>query len=147
MKKPVLLYVDDDSNDLLLFEDACREANASFYLQTANDGEHAMDFLKQVTESGSALECPALVLLDIKMPRLSGLEILQWIRTQPETRNLPVIVFTSSKHEVDIKRAYELGANSYLVKTVEFPQLIEIIKLIDQYWIKLNQTISHSKLC
>jgi len=140
MKKPVLLYVDDDSNDLLLFEDASREADASFQLHTANDGEHAMQYLQAAAQGGGEAECPTLVVIDIKMPRLSGLEILQWIRMQPGIRNIPVVVFTSSKHEVDIKRAYELGANSYLVKTVEFPHLVEIIKLMDHYWIRMNQT-------
>src|SRR5687767_13131781 len=138
MKKPVLFYVDDDSNDLLLFEDACREAKACFQLETANDGEEAMAYLQKITDAEVPSPCPALVMLDIKMPRINGFEILEWIRKRADFKSLPVVIFTSSKHEVDIKKAYEIGANSYLVKTVDFKELIRIIQAIDQYWIGLN---------
>jgi CheY-like chemotaxis protein len=142
MKKPLLFYIDDDANDILLFEDACREAGASFHLKTANDGEAAMKFLEETFESNSSsTERPVLVLLDIKMPRLSGFEILEWIRRRMKLNTLPVVIFTSSKHEVDIRRAYEAGASSYLVKTVDFSELIQMVKILDEYWIRMNQTV------
>ncbi|MGZ8920414.1 MAG: response regulator, partial [Limisphaerales bacterium] len=83
---------------------------------------------------------PDLVLLDLKMPRKSGLEVLGWIREQANYKRLPVVVFTSSKHDQDINRAYELGANSYLVKPVGFDALLETVKQIHLYWATLNQS-------
>jgi CheY-like chemotaxis protein len=82
---------------------------------------------------------PNLVLLDLKMPRKSGLEVLGWIREQPHLKRLPVVVFTSSKHDQDINKAYDLGANSYLVKPVGFEALLETVKQVQLYWGTLNQ--------
>jgi len=82
---------------------------------------------------------PVLVLLDLKLPRRSGLEVLAWIRGQPGLKRLPAVVLTSSKESVDINRAYDLGANSYLVKPVGFDSLLDLVKSLEVYWMMLNQ--------
>jgi CheY-like chemotaxis protein len=87
-----------------------------------------------------------LVLLDLKMPRLSGFDVLAWIRSHETFKTLPVVIFTASNQEGDIRRAYELGANSYLVKPVGIHTLIDILKEIDTYWIGLNQNLNYSSL-
>src|SRR5512140_200503 len=115
-----ILHVEDDPNDALLFQHACRKAGVSFDLRAVNDGDEAIAYLR-----GNADFCdrnkhpmPQLVLLDLKMPRLSGFDVLSWLRSETGFSKLPVIVLTSSNHEMDIQRAYDLGANSYLVKPV-----------------------------
>jgi DNA-binding response OmpR family regulator len=80
-----------------------------------------------------------VVLLDLKMPRKSGLEVLQWIRSNQALRRAIVIVFTSSKHDEDVNKAYEIGANSYLVKPVGFDMLVDLAKMIQQYWVNTNE--------
>ena len=82
---------------------------------------------------------PVLVLLDLKLPRRSGLEVLEWIRAQTGLKRLPVVVLTSSKEATDVNRAYDLGANSYLVKPVGFDSLLELVKSLEVYWLILNQ--------
>jgi len=81
---------------------------------------------------------PNLILLDLKMPRLSGFDVLAWLRHEEKCRWLPVIVLSSSNHEADVQRAYSLGANSYLVKPVAFDSLVEIVQAIERYWLTLN---------
>src|SRR5262249_31740660 len=82
---------------------------------------------------------PTIVLLDLKLPRKSGLEVLAWMRDQPSLKRLPVIMLTSSRHPLDINRAYDLGANSYLVKPVGFDALVEMVRQLDQYWFGMNE--------
>ncbi len=80
-----------------------------------------------------------MVLLDLKLPRVNGFEVLSWMRQDKKWRRLPVVVFTSSNHESDINRAYDAGANSYLVKPVGFDSLVEVVKTLHHYWLALNQ--------
>ena len=136
-----VLYVDDDDNDALLLKHAFRSAQSPFRIQVVNDHESATAYL---TGCGcyadrKCFPLPALVLLDLKMPRMHGLELLTWIRSQPVLKRLVVIVLTASKHASEINRAYELGANSYLVKPVELNGLVETAKAIAAYWLVLNQ--------
>lgn len=122
-------------------QQACRKAEGSFHLHSVPDGETAIAYLNG-TGSYSDREShplPSLVLLDLKMPRKSGFDVLAWIRSEPSLKHLPVIIFTASNQEEDIKRAYEMGANSYLVKPVGIHTLIEMVKMIDGYWLGLNQ--------
>src|ERR1051325_8315638 len=140
-----ILHVEDDPNDALLFQHACRKAGVSFDLQAVSDGDEAIAYLRG-TESFSDRQkhpMPELVLLDLKMPRLSGFDVLAWLRGNTPFDKLPVIVLTSSNHEADIKRAYDLGANSYLVKPVGFEALVEVAKTIHDYWLNINQRPSH----
>jgi len=135
-----ILHVEDDSNDVLLFQHACRKAGVNCNLQTVNDGDEAIAYLQGEARFADRQQYPLpdLMLLDLKMPRLNGFEVLAWLRQEEKCRSLPVVVLSSSNHDADIKRAYSLGANSYLVKPVEFDSLVEIVKVVHQYWLTLN---------
>lgn len=141
MNPKSVLHIDDDSNDALLLQHACAKAEAGFQLVSVEDGEHAMAYLKGEGEFAdrNKFPLPALALLDLKMPRLGGFDVLQWIRAQKNILRLPVIVLTSSRHASDMEQAYALRANSYLVKPIGFDDLVELIRTIDRYWIKTNE--------
>jgi len=138
---PIVLHADDDPNDLLLFKHACRAASHPFILESVSDGELALAYLAGTNSFADRARhpMPALVLLDLKMPRRTGFEVLDWIRTQPSLKRLPVVILTSSKHEADINWTYEHGANSYLVKPVGFEALVDLVKLLHHYWLGLNE--------
>ena len=135
-----ILHVEDDPNDALLFQHACRKAHLDIELQSVSDGDEAMTYLRASCDrpDGNAPSLPHLILLDLKMPRVSGFDLLTWLRREAAFRKVPVIVLTSSNHETDIKRAYDLGANSYLVKPVSFEALVEIARTIQGYWLRHN---------
>ncbi len=135
-----ILHVDDDQNDLILLEHACRAANLSYSVKSAADGDMAIAYLSGRGSYGNRLThpLPALVLLDLKMPRKSGFEVLTWIRSQPSLKRMLVFIFTSSRHQEDIDKAYELGANAYLVKPVGFERLVDELKALDT-WLMLNE--------
>lgn len=139
--KPSVLLIEDDPNDAVLFRRALRKANVATPVTVVEDGEAAIRWLKTKAESTSAGESdwPGIILLDLKMPRRSGLEVLEWLRRQPAWLRVPVIVFTSSRESEDIARAYALGANSYLVKPVAFDALKEMIRTMHHYWMDLNE--------
>jgi CheY-like chemotaxis protein len=136
-----ILHVEDDPNDVLLVQRALRKTAASSSIHSVGDGDRALAYLGGTGEYGDRekFPVPQLVLLDLKMPRKSGFEVLEWIRTQPLLKRVLVVVFTSSKHDQDINTAYDLGANSYLVKPVGFDALVETMKQIHYYWGILNQ--------
>lgn len=137
----IILHVEDDPNDVLLLQRAFKKSNSGALIQAVGDGDKAVNYLNGVEEfkDREKYPLPSLVLLDLKMPRKSGLEVLSWIRAQDKLKRLVVVVFTSSKHDEDINRAYELGANSYLVKPVGFEQLLDTCKIITEYWGSMNQ--------
>jgi CheY-like chemotaxis protein len=140
--KNSILLVEDDGNDVLLLEHAFRKANLSHPIFAVNDGEQAIDYLhgRNQYADRQKFPLPLLILLDLKLPRKGGLEVLTWLRAQDSTLNrLPVVVFTSSRQSKDINRAYDLGANSYLVKPADFEKLSEIVRLLDSYWFLLNE--------
>ena len=112
-----ILLVEDDENDVFFFERAMKLAGMSNPLHVAQDGRQAIDYLKAVSDYADRAEfpLPSLVLLDLKLPRVRGLDVLKWIRGQPEFQTMIVIVFTSSGLASDIDKAYRLGANSYMV--------------------------------
>ena len=136
-----ILHVEDDPNDVLLVNRAIKKVNSSMVVRSVGDGDQALAYLSGANGYGNREEHPVphLILLDLKMPRKSGLEVLAWIRQQASLKRMVVIIFTSSKHDHDINRAYELGANSYLVKPVGFEALQETMKQVDQYWARINQ--------
>ena len=138
---PLILLVEDDPNDALLVQRAFRKANVSNVLQVVRDGEEAVAYLKgeKPFSDRQQFPLPGVILQDLKLPRKSGLEVLAWLRGQPGLRRLPVVMLTSSRQSSDINRAYELGANSYLVKPVAFDALVEMIKTLDVYWFVLNE--------
>ena len=135
-----ILHVDDDSNDIVLFQHACKKAGVNCHLMSVADGDEAIAYLRGQDKFADREQFPVpdLMLLDLKMPRLNGFEVLSWVRRDEKCRSLPVVVLSSSSHDADIKKAYSLGANSYLVKPVAFDSLVEIVKTIGQYWLKLN---------
>lgn len=128
-----ILHVEDNADDVLLVAMAFRKAGVAAKLEVATDGSKAINLL-----SSSQGPLPVCVLLDIKLPSLSGLEVLSWIRKNPVTRRLPVIMLTSSLLSSDVNQAYDLGANSYLIKPPNLDALVELAKTIDLYWLRIN---------
>jgi CheY-like chemotaxis protein len=141
MQGGAILLVEDDPNDALLVQRAFRKANLANPVHLVSDGDQAVAYLGG--EGGYADRqrhpVPVIVLLDLKLPRRSGLEVLTWIRQQPRLKRLPVVILTSSKESADVNRAYDLGANSYLLKPVDFTALLELVKALNLYWIVLNE--------
>ena len=139
MSKTILL-AEDEENDVVLMKHAFKEVGILNPLQVAQDGKEAMDYLSG--NGGYAdrerFPLPCLTLLDLKLPRVMGLEVLKWMRGQPELKNLIVIIFTSSRLEPDIEMAYQLGANAYLVKPSSPRELREIAAGIKRFWLELN---------
>lgn len=132
-----VLHVDDDPNDTALLEAARRKAGMEFRLDNVGDGDQAIAYL-----TGSGPYCnravhpsPNLVLLDLKMPRATGFEILKWIRSHPEFKNIPVVVLSGSELHEDMRQAYLMGANSYLVKPLGFEALVNLVKSIASVWL------------
>jgi CheY-like chemotaxis protein len=139
MSKTILL-AEDEENDVFFMKHAFTEVGILNPLQVVQDGKEAMDYLSG--NGGYAdrerFPLPCLTLLDLKLPRVMGLEVLKWMREQPELRNLIVIIFTSSRLEPDIEMAYQLGANAYLVKPSSPLELREIATGIKRFWLELN---------
>ncbi|MBD2567093.1 response regulator [Anabaena lutea] len=136
-----ILLVDDNNNEVFLIERAFRKANIANQLKVVGDGEAAIHYLlgKGDYSDRHVYPFPMLMLLDLKLPRKSGLEVLEWLRQQPGIKRLPVIALTSSKQSADINRAYELGINSYLVKPITFDRLVEVIQAFDNYWTTISE--------
>jgi CheY-like chemotaxis protein len=142
-QKHVLLHVEDDPNDVLLLQRAFKKAELPLTIHSVTDGDKAVAYLSGSGEFSDRekFPMPDLVLLDLKMPRKSGLETLAWIRNEAKMKRLIVIIFTSSRHDEDVSKAYELGANSYLVKPVGSDTLMELARLIHKYWINVNERL------
>jgi len=137
-----LLVVEDNADDFLLLRRAIRHAKLQNPLQHVDDGEKAIRYLSGAPpyEDRTQWPMPLIVLLDLKLPRRSGFEVLAWLRAQEGLlRRLPVVVLTSSDQDKDIKQAYDLGANSYLVKPGRFEDLIKLTLLVDTYWVLCNK--------
>lgn len=128
-----ILHVEDNADDVMLVGLAFRKAATAALIEVATDGEKAIAALNDCSDS-----IPSCVLLDIKLPSISGFEVLTWIRSQPRFKRLPVIMLTSSLLPADINRAYDLGANSYLVKPPELESLVALARTIDLYWLRTN---------
>ena len=134
----IVLLVEDNPDDVLFMERAFAKAEMSCPLKVARDGRQAVDYLsgRGAYADRSAHPAATHVILDIKLPFLSGLEVLQWMRKEPDLENLPVIVLTSSTERADMDRAFELGAQSYLVKPVAFPSLVTLARGIRE-WVEM----------
>ena len=147
MSSATILLAEDDPNDVILFQRAMGRASSKGYpLKVVRDGEEAISYLSGQTiyANRDLYPLPALLLLDLKMPRKSGLEVLSWLRKQPQLRHLVVVFLTSSNSVADIRLAYEAGANSYLVKPVEFTEMVELIRNVSVYWLELNEKLPSS---
>ena len=140
-KDLTILLVEDDPNDVVLIKRAFQKNGLINPLQVVNNGEEAVKYLegKSPFNDRSKFPVPILILLDLKMPKMNGFEFLKWIRNHPVYRKTIVVILTSSKESPDVNLAYELGANSYLVKPVEFNDLIRLIKELHLYWMILNE--------
>lgn len=142
MDELTVLLVEDDSNDVLLIKRALRQANLDHIdLRVVADGDAAIQYLTQAASNTDKDQYPfpTLVLLDLKLPRRSGLEVLAWLRQQPYLKRLQVVILTASRENPDIERAYDLGVNSYLVKPIQFQDLVRMMSTLHLYWLTLNE--------
>ncbi len=140
----MVLIVEDNGDDRALLARAFRKAGVAVPVRFAVDGDEAMTALEE-SVADPLLPRPAVVLLDLKLPRRSGFEVLGWMKAQPGLRRVPVVILTSSNENVDLQRAYDLGANSYLVKPARPEALLEMVERIDAYWLRLNQVASSGR--
>ena len=133
-----ILIVDDNPKDVELTIAALAEKNLANEVVVAEDGVEALDYLYKRGKFASVNGNPAIILLDIKMPRMDGIEVLKHIRADTKFKLIPVIMLTSSAEERDLVESYKLGANSYVVKPVDIVQFIDAIKVLGQYWAVIN---------
>jgi two-component system, response regulator len=136
-----ILIVEDNPNDAELTLRALRKQNLANNVVHLPDGAEAMDFLfaKGTYSDRQVNNLPKVILLDLKMPKVDGLELLEKIKSEPLTKAIPVVILTSSAEDPDIKRAYELGANSYIVKPVEFNKFSKTVADLGLYWMVINK--------
>ncbi|MFA6506789.1 MAG: response regulator [Treponemataceae bacterium] len=141
IKQVDILLVEDNPNDAELAIRALKKNNLANNLVHVSDGEEALDFVfARGKFSGRELSSKRLlILLDLKLPKVSGQEVLKVIKTDPRTKHIPIVVLTSSKEECDVLASYSLGANSYIVKPVEFDKFIDAVKTMGYYWLLLNE--------
>lgn len=139
-----ILLAEDDPNDVLLIQRAFQKAGLFNALRIVRDGEQTIDYLsgRGMYAQRDRFPLPFMLLLDLKMPGADGFEVLRWLRADPNLKRLLVVVLTSSTLQADVDRAYELGANSYLVKPVEFEQMVSMIQRFETYWAEINRTPS-----
>lgn len=133
-----ILLVEDNSDDELLTIRALKKNNISNRIDVARDGQDAVDYLFEQKDETS--ELPALIILDLKLPRIDGLEVLRRIRANDKTKFIPVVVLTSSNEEDDIIKSYGLGANSFIRKPVDFLKFVEVASNIGIYWLMFNES-------
>jgi len=138
--KPItILLADDDADDRLLTRDALQESRIRNVLETVVDGEELMDYLLhrgQYSGEGARPQ-PSLILLDLNMPRKDGREALKEIKSNPELRNIPIVVLTTSKAEEDILRTYDLGVNAFIIKPVTFDGMVDMMRTLGKYWFEI----------
>ena len=135
-----ILLVDDDMKDVELVLEAFSEIDLDKKVITARDGEEALDYIfKRGKYKGRTNGTPQLIIIDLKMPKVSGLEVLSAIKSDKKTKNIPVVILTSSREVRDISESYQLGANAYVVKPLEFAQFFETVKQIGRFWAHINE--------
>lgn len=141
MRRGTLLLVEDDADDLELSLLALRECDISNPIAVARDGVEALDYLfgTGAHDGRAPDDAPVLTLLDLKLPRVDGLEVLRRIRGDDRTRHAPVIMLTSSKQERDVIASYDLGANGYVQKPVDFSQFVSAVKAVGLFWLVVNE--------
>lgn len=136
-----ILLVEDNKDDLELALHALRKERLANRIQIVRDGEEALDFLfcRGQFSDRAPNHQPRLVLLDLKLPKVDGLEVLKQLKSNSQTKNIPVVILTSSKEERDLVSSYNLGANSYIQKPVDFDQFRDTVKQLGLYWLVVNQ--------
>jgi len=140
-EKPDIILVEDSASDAELTIRALRKNNIINQLVHLEDGEEALEFIFAIGKYAdrSIDDLPKVILLDLKMPKISGLEVLRKIKSDERTKSIPIVLLTSSKEENDIVDAYQLGVNSYIVKPMEFENFVKVVSDIGLYWLLVNQ--------
>jgi hypothetical protein len=139
MTEPVpILLVEDNPADVELTLRAFKQRKLSNPIAVVRDGEEALDYVHRRGRFAGDAPIPGVILLDLRLPKVDGLEVLREVKAHPVYRNIPVVVLTTSAEDRDIKKSYELGAASYIVKPVEFEKFLEVVKRIDLYWMLTN---------
>ncbi len=134
--KPVqLLLVEDNPDDVLITQRALKHSRVANDLHVTRDGQEALDFLFHHGDWDSDTPRPDLILLDVNLPRVNGMEVLQQIRSNPQLSTIPVIMLTASDREEDIVKSYRLGSNTYIQKPVEFEKFLHALEVLGEYWI------------
>ena len=136
-----ILLVEDNPEDIELTLRALKKSKLANTIVVAEDGEEALDFIfaRGKYSERSTICSPKVILLDLKLPKVSGIEVLREIKKDPRTSIIPVVILTSSTQEVDIEESYKLGANSYIVKPVNFENFIQSLRQMNDYWLVLNR--------
>lgn len=142
MQPKNILLVEDNPSDVALTQRALAKSRIANELVVAGDGQEALDYLfgTGVYADRAPCDLPALILLDLNLPRVDGLEVLRRIRAGERTRRLPVVVLTTSREEHDVAQSYDLGANSYIRKPVDFTQFVQSVEHLGLYWLVMNET-------
>ena len=141
-EKPIeILLVEDDPNDVELTLHALKKHNLGNRVEVVRDGAEALEFIfcSGAYAHRSVENGPKVILLDLKLPKVDGLEVLRRVKADPRTRMIPVVVLTSSREERDIVESYRLGVNSYITKPVDFEQFTEAVRQLELYWLLLNE--------
>jgi len=135
-----ILLVEDNPEDLELTERALRKANLTNSIQVVRDGAEALEFLfcEGGYSSRKIEDSPKIILLDLKLPKIDGLQVLKRIKSDPRTKSIPVVVLTSSKEQNDVVKSYDVGVNSYIVKPVNFERFASAVRDVGMYWLLLN---------
>ena len=136
-----ILLVEDNPQDLALAQRALHKANLAYRIQIARDGAEALEFIfcEGAHAARKIEDAPKVILLDLKLPKVEGLEVLRRIKGDPRTKSIPVVVLTSSKEQRDVVESYQLGVNSYIVKPVNFESFVAAMQQVGIYWLLLNQ--------
>lgn len=141
VKKRVVLLVEDNPDDEMLTLHALKKNNISNEVVVARDGVEALDYIfgRGIFQGRDISELPAVILLDLNMPKMGGLDVLRQLRADPRTRRTPVVILTTSKEEQDLVNSYELGANSYVRKPVDFEAFTGAVSNLGMYWLLINE--------
>jgi CheY-like chemotaxis protein len=148
MKRPLrILVAEDDENDVLLLRRAFDRAGVEGPIHFVRDGEQAINYLKRKDPSRFPQTSPTLLLLDLKMSALTSLDVLRWLRTQPGLNRLLVVVFSASEAGEEVRRAYDLGADSCLTKPQDLEEFLEVVRDMETLWLRLNATPECGFVC
>jgi CheY-like chemotaxis protein len=134
-----ILLVEDNPNDVELTLRALKRANLANRIEVARDGAEALEFIFGTGARADLQNYPGMILLDLNLPKVDGMEVLRRVKEDPRTRPIPVIILTTSREDIDRSEAYRLGVNSYVVKPVAFDQFVEAVRILGLYWLLLNQ--------
>ncbi len=146
-EEPLIMLIEDNEMDIVLTRDAFQEAHLSNPLQVAKTGEEALEYLlgEGIYQDRDVYPLPELILLDLKLPGIQGLDVLKEIKTHPKLKRIPVIILSSSAEEADRALGYDLGVNSYLVKPISFEGFLKVVGTIKDYWLTLNLGPPHEE--